>query len=174
TGIHRALEAYYGRGEDPAEFWKAWSEKEFQRMSQEQGGMFREEEEIYLEQRELGISILSNYLQFAKQNDNFEALMTEQQFEVPIRHPVDGTPVGLLVGTFDGIVRTPDGLWLLEHKTSADRWSEDSVDPGYLDQVIGYMYAGQLVFGQPLDGVLFNILRKKVPRVPPLVYGGKQ
>ena len=173
TGIHMALDVYYGKKGDPVEFWMQWTAQEFARMQQEQGAMFQEELDDFTANQQLGAEMLKGYIQFAQANDDFEVIMTEQEFEVPIRNPETGEVVGLLVGRFDGICRTADGkLWLLEHKTSADKWTTEMMM--YDDQVTGYLWAAQQVFGQPLEGVYFNVLRKKIPRKPNLIRNGTQ
>ena len=183
TGVHKALDEYYSPrqtvnedGSVPARgdlvgFWIKWTDAEYKRMA-EVVGMFEEETAEFNDMKGLGIAVLTNYAKYAEENDDFEVIMTEQEFEVPIRNPATNEVVGLLVGRFDGIARTRDGrLWLLEHKTAADRLNPN--DTLYDDQTTGYLWAAQQVFGQPLEGIYYNVLRKKVPRKPPLLASGK-
>ena len=172
TGVHAALEAYYGERVDPVEYWLAWTEEEFQRL--DALGFIRsgEEWENLYAHRELGRGMLLNYVAFATENDDFQVVATEQQFEVPIRRPGSSQHVGFLVGRFDGICQTADGrFWLLEHKTAAQAWSPYMfVDD---DQTLGYLWAAQQLFPKPLAGVYFNILRKKLPKPPRVLQNGK-
>jgi hypothetical protein len=183
TGAHKALDEYYAPKNtinedgsiplhgDPVGFWIKWTDAEYKRMA-EISGMFTEETDSFNDMRGLGIAVLTNYVKYAEEFDDFEVVMTEQEFEVPIRNPATNEVVGLLVGRFDGIARTRDGrLWLLEHKTSADKLNPN--DTLYDDQTTGYLWAAQQVFGQPLEGIYYNVLRKKVPRKPPMLVNGK-
>src|SRR5690606_10898829 len=88
-----------------------------------------------------------------------------------IREPETGHEVGVLVGHIDGVVQDSSGdVWILEHKTSATSWS--LVDMLFNDQTLGYMWVVQQLLGSAPRGVIFNILRKKVPRVPQLLKNG--
>ena len=58
--------------------------------------------------------MLEHYQLWALGKDDFEIIRVEFQFEVPI----PGTDDGLLVGTFDGLIRDDDSnFWVFEHKT---------------------------------------------------------
>lgn len=90
---------------------------------------------------------------------------------------------GLYVGTIDGIVRSkknPNNFWLLEHKTRANLF-----DPEILtldEQTSKYIWAAHQLIARGtfpgitsatrLQGVIFNVLRKKVPRKPDVLQNG--
>lgn len=109
---------------------------------------------------ELILAIIPRYLE--KYQDDFEPVLVEHKFEIPIR--------GIrtrLIGYWDAIVRDKDGhLWLLEHKFPQQRFRTDNnLD---LDGQIGtYQYAAQRL-GFPIVGTIFNQILGRLPAVPKL------
>lgn len=94
-------------------------------------------------------------------HEEFEVVEIEKVFSGEIRNPDTGRPSQTfeMAGKADGIVRLPDGLYLLEHKTAS------SLDGNYLDklwtdtQIALYChYLRQL--GYPIVGVIYNVLLK--------------
>jgi hypothetical protein len=178
TGIHAALDQYYGKGVDPAQAFKVWWDVELEQLFDTYPNAADTLDFAKLNtNKELGVGMLEHYVVWAKGQDNFKVLFTEIEFEVPI----PGTD-GLLVGRFDGIVQDPAGyLWILEHKTF-------SVEPDYrallIDAQTGkYQWACQELIrlgklpGVPttaiVSGAYYNGLRKKLPRKPALLKKGK-
>jgi hypothetical protein len=91
---------------------------------------------------------LIRYHEWAKKNDNFTVVDTEQHFELQF-------PNGKLQGFIDGIVKAQGRLWILEHKFNK------RVETGHLDidpQVSIYMLAASLLGYKPI-GVMYNIIR---------------
>jgi hypothetical protein len=94
-------------------------------------------------------------------DEEFEIVEVEKSFLGEIRNPDTGRPsqTFVMAGKADAIVRRPDGMYLLEHKTAS------SVDGNYLDklwtdtQIALYsFYLRQLGF--PIVGVIYNVLLK--------------
>lgn len=90
---------------------------------------------------------------------------------------------GLYVGTIDGIVRSkknPNNFWLLEHKTRANLFDSEILTLD--EQTSKYIWAAHQLIEQKtfpgitpqtrLQGVIFNVLRKKVPRKPDVLQSG--
>ncbi len=95
------------------------------------------------------------------QSEDFEIVEVEKSFMGEIRNPDTNRPsqTFVMAGKADAIVRRPDGMYLVEHKTAS------SVDANYLDklwtdtQIALYsFYLRQL--GYPIVGVIYNVLLK--------------
>jgi len=170
-GMHFALAKFYGEGLSPAAVWMDWTEQFIQGQRAELGQVWQEEEEKWVERQALGKGMLTHYESWAKENDDFEIVQVEQEFEVLLETPEGVEFLAYLIGRFDGVVRDRLGrLLLLEHKSSAY-----ALDPAILvldDQTLKYQMAAEKKFGIRLEGVYFNVLRKAVPREPELVYVG--
>jgi hypothetical protein len=82
-------------------------------------------------------------------------------------------PPVYLAGTLDGLERRKaDGtLWISEYKTCRDI-EERMKLLQHDEQATTYCYMAQELFGERIHGVIYTLLRKKVPRVPkPLANG---
>jgi hypothetical protein len=95
------------------------------------------------------------------QSEDFEIVEVEKTFTGEIRNPDTNRPsqTFVMAGKADAIVRRPEGMYLLEHKTAS------SIDANYLDklwtdtQIALYsFYLRQL--GYPIVGVIYNVLLK--------------
>jgi RecB family exonuclease len=93
--------------------------------------------------------------------EDFEVVEVEKLFTGEIRNPDTGrvSQTFQMAGKVDAIVRRPDGLYLLEHKTAA------SIDGNYLDklwtdtQIALYSFHLRQL-GYPIVGVIYNVLLK--------------
>lgn len=107
-------------------------------------------------------------------DDQFQVLSVEQDFNVPIYTP-RGTPSSTIrfAGRVDGVWRSKvDGkLYLHEIKTTS------SIDNriGQLQfemQPTAYMLAMSEVYNEPIAGVVYTLLRKKLPVEPDILKNG--
>lgn len=127
----------------------------------------------------LGHFMLEGYFKWCREVDNFKTIAVEHTFELPLKLNgktlIVDTPQGKaeiwIKGKIDGIVQTPDGsFWLLEHKTMASIVTEYYTL--YDEQSGVYTYGAQETLGallgeeKRISGVLYNMLRKKLPTVP--------
>lgn len=107
-------------------------------------------------------------------DDEFDFISHERVFCVPFMRP-DGTadPDMLQEGRFDGLVRRKsDGtVWLWEVKTARSIKERIQMLP-YEMQASAYCRAAEIVFGEPVAGVIYTIIRKKVPRDPDVLANG--
>ncbi len=144
------------------------------------------QQEEFEEHRDLGIGMLTFYKQYAAERDNFNVIVAEHTFSVPVRNPDTGEILTWvdhrdgqvkevhLRGTEDAIVQDRESgrYGILEHKTAA------KIDEDYFakldkdEQCSTYMYAGQreaehydLPF-RKIDFVIYNALRKAYPKPP--------
>lgn len=120
-----------------------------------------EDDELYDESMLLGTGMLEHYFMYQAPQDDFEVLAVELPFEVPI----EGTD-RMYAGKIDGVIRDKHGrVWVLEHKT-ADRIL-DNTEYLLMDEQCGsYLWALRQLpefAGEHIEGVLYNILRKKIP-----------
>lgn len=95
-------------------------------------------------------------------SESFEAVAVEQEFRIEIRNPDTNAASRSFegAGKIDAIIRKPDGLWLMEHKTTG------RIDSGYLErlwidfQIAWYCIAIEEVYQEPVVGILYNVLEK--------------
>lgn len=145
-----------------------------------------EENQRFQDDLTLGKAMLNMYKRISAEMDDFELIASEVPFQVPVRDFHTGEPLTykcvhsdgswhmipvLYEGRIDGIVRREGRLWLLEHKTFK------SFDVRKLendDQVSSYIWAAWLQYGWDIAGVIYNVLKKKTPVIPPVVYRGKK
>jgi hypothetical protein len=177
--VHHALEHYYGSGMLPEESLASFWQEETVKM-QVHGALWETEQQIIAEQYELSLGLLEHYLMWLKTikgplaNDQYETVATELRFEVPLRDPF-GTVSDkvMLAGRIDGVCRRKsDGtLWLREFKTARGIQERLNMLP-YDEQPIVYIMAATEHYGEPVQGVIYDIIRKKLPAYPkPLANG---
>ncbi len=93
--------------------------------------------------------------------EDFEVIALEKEFRLPLRDP-DGVSAQSFVraGKVDGIIRRADGVWLVEHK-SASRIDAEYLSKLWMDlQITYYSAAVEEMLGEPVVGVLYNVIRK--------------
>jgi hypothetical protein len=148
------------------------------------GTLWEQEIEMLTEQSTLAYGLMEHYniwVGSKEQADNpwgdnnLEFLDMETVFNVPILTE-GGRPSSRvwLGGRFDGIVRRRDdgSLWLFESKTSRSIL-ELQKTLAFDEQAGGYIYAAQLLLGEQIYGVVYNIMRKKVPTRPRVLNTGE-
>jgi len=129
---------------------------------------------------EFGSQLFEHYLQWAKNSEgnlgdcSFESLAVEKAFDVPILTP-QGFPSSKFrfAGRVDGVWRSRfDGkLYLHEIKTAT------SID-GRIGQLAfeyqptAYMLAMSEVYQEPIAGVVYTLIRKKLPADPDVLQNG--
>lgn len=165
TGIHFALEQYYGKGKDIVKAFIFWADRRIRELNEE----FPDAAEKLLEMRSLGIGMLEGYMEEYKGKDNFDIIKTEEFITRPLSSPTDKDPdpdCSISV-RLDGLVRDHQTkkLFSLEHKTFS------TFTPGFMDrdqQLTAQVYAGQalcdkLKLKEEVVGVIYNGLRKQLP-----------
>jgi len=181
SGVHEALEAFYRAGQDPVVAFEAWWNRSVEQWRAEHDGA--EIDSQWYNLRDLGMSMMSHYRAWARQMDDFEVLATE----LPFRVEIPNTNGGALTGRFDGVIRLwrrPTDIYLLENKTYKRLPPHDFL---LLDtQTAIYQWAAtkllsegkllpklNLPEGTQVKGVLYNGLRKSVPKRPPMDVTGQ-
>lgn len=170
TGIHLALAEWYipgkKRGRDLNETWEEFCGENYATISI--GDYFDKTE--YVNAKELGHEMLVNYKKEFGTDSNFEIVSVEQRYRKLLREP--GAELhdvmGVLVGTFDAVVRELDTgkLWMIDHKTA-----KNTITTNHLvkdEQAGTYVSVGtevlrlQGLIGQDeiIEGIIYNFLRK--------------
>lgn len=175
--VHQGLADFYESGELPEDVFVRELDKERASFEKDAGTLWPEEIEKYDSARIMGEGILHNYRKLVIEeglDDDWEPVATEMSFKVPIMAP-NGRPSSriYLAGRFDGIFRkkSTGELWLREYKTSARepdvRWLEMDI------QAAIYCWAAQQIIGEPIAGVLYRFLMKRVPSKPERLKGNR-
>lgn len=186
TIMHQALASRYRvgvrRGPHPRPTFEKLFEENLEQAAKE-SKMARyeiEESPKWLEHRELGISMLDNYIDHYGKDDEWKVLATEFPFQVVVQGRYG--PWFYYVGTIDGVWenRRTGKIVIPDHKTTA------AINTGYLSmdpQATAYWTWGfdavinkRLVQpGTKLDGMLFNFLRKtKLDERPSVMEDGRR
>jgi hypothetical protein len=178
-GIHEALEMHYRDGEDIIAAFTNFVTVE-RALMESQGTLWPQEENTFEDQVSLSFNILAHYRAWQAQDDkkysdkNLEFIKLEYPFNVPLVLPSGHTTVRLrIAGRFDGLVynRLTQEYWIWETKST--RSASELINTLSNDEQSAlYLYAAQKVFKKPIAGVLYNILRKKVPVHPRLLQNG--
>lgn len=126
---------------------------------------FQEEIDELEFEREIAKTMIKGYMEKYPEED-FEVLVVERKFEVPILHP-DGRTCQhtQFAGVIDAILLWNGKLWLMENKTAKN------INGSYLHrlqldtQISGYVYGAEVTLGEPIHGILYNILPKSQLRL---------
>ena len=115
--------------------------------------------------------------QYPRGSEQFKVIATEVEFELPIVNPETGarSQTFTIAGKMDGIVRdTRNGtLWVLEHKTTAALTGLYKKRLTLDAQSLLYVEAAERKYGEPIAGVLYNVIVKAVPHYPKLLKNGE-
>lgn len=165
---HALLEAYY-RGEDIQEASEAyWMEQT--------KDMFQEQIDEYKEVREQAEALVERYIKhYQEKGEEFEVHAVEQHFKTTIPTPAGYKSKTDLQGILDLVVEDSTGeIWLVDHKfTSIDlvKYEENLV----LDEQANYYLwalADMLGNHNAVSGIIFNLVRAKLPTVPKVLKSG--
>jgi hypothetical protein len=159
TGIHYATAEYYDRGRQLDIAKGAWYNY---------CGSWLDYD-VDDETIDLGVGMLTYFHNWSLRNDKFTWLGSELESKLQIgrlakaigNYPA-GTPI-IYSYRLDGFVQK-DGLFYIVERKTAGKW-ESSYD--YLltdDQAGSYLWCEQLRRGVPVEGVIYDIHRKAVPK----------
>jgi PD-(D/E)XK nuclease superfamily len=144
------------------------------------------------ELRHMGIEMMMFYEKYAAVNDDFEVVTAEHNFSVPIwdyendcilrmidtreDSPNYGKELEVHArGRMDAIYRKPNGkLGIIDHKTAGKIDEDLPIKLETDEQVTSYLWAAEVEAsyydlphkGEPLEEVIFNVLRKAYPKPP--------
>lgn len=114
------------------------------------------------EQADLAEGMIKNYYNWAKNHDNFKVLGTEVPFEIEVAG-------AKFRGVFDGVIELGKQYWIMEHKTATQLKTEHTLRD---KQISVYVLAARQL-GIPVEGVVYNTLKKAVPQKPKVLKSGK-
>jgi RecB family exonuclease len=150
--IHHALARYYQDGVIPTEAWPEYEGTD----------------KADLPTRELCLGMLDGYYAKAQASDlGWKVEMVEQEFTVK----VPGTH-HRLIATIDLLIKKGNEYWVVDHKTAKDLPSEKALELN--DQMTAYLWVLRQELGITARGCIYNVLKKKLPTVPPLLKDGKK
>jgi len=180
SGGHEALQVKYETGRHAGDHFTQYANKERTRLERTLGPLWPGQEVAFEEQVALMVDVLSHYEIWVASDKsvngdhNLDFLALEHRGKVPLFPLADpGLPqYDVDYGfTFDGVVkRKSDGsTWLFETKTCRSIEERKKLLAND-EQSAMYIYAAEKLLGIRIDGVLYNLLRKKAPTVAqPLV-----
>ncbi|GAF95143.1 unnamed protein product, partial [marine sediment metagenome] len=108
------------------------------------------------EDLDLGVAMMDGYAGWAPGRDKDTQFIAMETRWSGIRI----TPRITLGGTFDAVIKRPDGLWILDFKTtkySVTSWTFRDL------QASAYVYAARQMYGPEVRGLIFRFLLKKAP-----------
>jgi len=175
--VHEAIDAQ-AKGLDYAQALEDYIESERQKqieLYREVTGVapphfeFKEFDEQADFARSLAVQYFEHYGEEPLASEGLEYVATEVSFKVPIL--IEGTKIDF-IGTWDGIAQDTHGnVWLVENKTASKRTNLDTLQYG--NQYVGYPWAFQEITGEPVKGVLYNGIIKKLIVPPRQLKSGK-
>ena len=113
------------------------------------------------------LTVIDHYIAYAEEHDKFEFIAPEQNFEYKIDDHL------IVSGKIDGIIKEPDGIWLIEHKTTSSKDFTDYIKTLMLDEQLElYLFIMKQITGKEIKGVIYNIIRKKIPTKPKILKDG--
>lgn len=133
----------------------------------------------YSDEAALGRGMIRHYLKYAERTDDFTPVAVELELGAnffladEMQSYTNFSEKGFKYeGRIDGIVKKRDGsLWVLEHKTAR---SFEDLDKLILDeQCTSYIMLAR-ANGYPVQGVIYNVLKKKIPIVPNVTKNGQR
>jgi len=104
--------------------------------------------------KELMTILIDAYIEYYSGDMNNEWFNTEEEFDVMYNKY-------RLRGKIDGVLKVDNKLWLMEHKFFS-RIQEDVLlnSLTFNSQILFYALAAEIIYGQKIEGVIYNIVRK--------------
>lgn len=159
--VHEMIEAF-ANGDDPKSITKKYRN--------DTKKLFSSEREEYAQIIDDAETMMEHYFKYYKDSPiKFVAVkgkLAEHEFELEI------APGIVLKGKIDAIAKTPDGsVWIMEHKSHKTLPAEDI---RFRDvQTVIYAHVAPQIGIKKVDGVLWDYIRSKMPRVPELTKKGQ-
>lgn len=172
TIVHSALAAYYTkgvkRGKNPVTEFERLYEID---LKESEAFGWRNDEGRWFNAGELGVAMLTNYLNTYGKDEEWEVLVTEHPYRMMVPHPVKASPWFIQTGVLDGVWRhrsKKDHTVIVDHKTAASintRYlAMDDQAGSYWTWGVDYLHAHKLLDPRlKLNGMMFNYLRKTMP-----------
>jgi len=177
-GVHVGLDAYHSNGDNPYRaivIFRKWVLDRTKAITERSGPLWDAERKMINDSYRMGAALLKHYHLWRRSTvSNLEVVATEQKFKVAVPIPGTGQPSTqiYLAGRLDGIVRSPTGsLYPLEFKTARSLSNIHRIFVGLQGTI--YTWAAKQLYGDEVIGIIYRILRKRIPQPPqPLQSGG--
>jgi hypothetical protein len=172
--IHAALADWYipgtRRGKHPAKAFKKHYDADMKR-NQEIFGARIDEDETWVNAEELGLAMMTAYVEEYGTDPEWEVLVTEMPFQVIVPHPETGANWFMYTGVLDGVWknRRKREIWIPDHKTTRaiqrklSYLQMDDQAGAYWSFGLEYLVQNQFLKNNRLNGMLYNFLRKGLP-----------
>jgi PD-(D/E)XK nuclease superfamily len=165
-------------GDDPQEALEAWFHKERTRVAREYAlmvgtGMSPSEIAVLDESKSLATSMVEHYFETYGPNPiaPFRYLFAELPFRIPVKELWRDDLEVWLVGTIDGVAEDDYGnIYEVERKTAGQKPDTKWLKTDH--QLAGYAFALQVLTNQPVAGVLYDGLIKRLPKMPRTLQNG--
>ena len=175
--IHDCLERYYETGEHPRDVLAKWLVEPMIAIEQAYGEAWPEQMDEWQTEVDLINGMLDHYMLWQSKaegtNDdrNLRWIATELSFNIPVEIPGHGTHE--FAGRMDGVVEriSDHTFWLFETKTTRSI-KEYKITLPLEEQPTFYAGAAQRVIERPIEGIIYNLMRKKLPRKLELLNNG--
>lgn len=151
TFMHKALERYYDQP------WKT----SLQCVNEAQAALEDEgPEDSY--------QIMENYLLWAEEHDDYEVLVVEQDFAIPLFDDHQ------FAGRWDLVVLRDDKIWINDFKITGmpfESYGEYITD--HDEQARAYSWAAREIYGDDFGGIMFTMVRNRAPEMPLVLLNGE-
>lgn len=152
---HHALHRMYDFGEDPVAAYEVSAAESTEQLKRERGHLFEEEFAKIAKDNAMMLAILGSYKTWAAAADQHVRFLAT---EIPWKAKLGRYT---LEGRYDALVERPDGMWVLDFKTT----SFDATDWTASDlQATAYVAAARKLYGPEVRGIIFRFIRKKAPK----------
>lgn len=151
TFMHKALERYYDQP------WKSADQC-----------CVEAEAALECEIPEGMLAMVDNYLLWAQERDDFEVLVVEQDFEIPLFDEHQ------FAGRWDLVVLRDNKIWLNDFKVTGmpfESYAEYLQEQD--EQARAYSWAGKQIYGDDFGGIMFTLIRNKPPEEPIVLLNGE-
>ena len=167
TGLHLCLAEHYvlgtKRGKDMHETWDEFTGDNYTRIAT--GPYFDPDE--WVDAKALGHEMITNYYKEYGMDSEWEVIAVEQRYRYKVRDH-RGVVIGILVGTFDAVLRNrkTGEVWMIDHKTERARINmnhlvKDEQAGTYVSIATLVLRAqGKIGPKEVVRGIIYNFLRK--------------
>ena len=167
TGLHLCLAEHYivgvKRGRDMHETWDEFTTDNYSKIAT--GPYFDPDE--WVDAKALGHEMITNYYAEFGNDPDWEIIATEQRYRRKIYNE-DGKVIGVLVGTFDAVLRNlkTGEIWMIDHKTARERIATNHLvkdeQAGTYVSIATEVLRAQKLIGpkEVVKGIIYNFLRK--------------
>lgn len=176
TLIHRALADWYikgtKRGKNPVKTFERYYDEDV-RENEASFGWKLSADEPWQEARDIGVGMLTHYLEVYGNDSDWDVLATEHPFKQVVSHPETGEPWFMYTGIVDGVWRDKrdNSIWVADHKTTASL-SDSKLSYLQMDDQAGAYWSwgvdylaqnGFIKNTSGLTGMMYNFMRKGLP-----------